>query len=78
MARFYFDISDGVSDFGDPEGVEFAVANDAKLDGAVALARMMADSISQPTGRIMHITIRDHARRPIARLALSLTMKDLT
>jgi hypothetical protein len=77
MARFYFDISDGISDFRDVDGVEFAVANDAKLDAALAVAQMMAEAISQPTGRTMFIMVRDQDRAPIARVALSLEVTDL-
>jgi hypothetical protein len=76
MARFYFDISDGISDFRDLEGIEFAVANDAKLDAALAVAQMMAEAISQPTGRSIFITVRDQARA-IARVTLSLEVTDL-
>jgi hypothetical protein len=58
----------------DSDGVEFATAEDASLDAAVALARMMSDAISQPVAQTMFIEICDDGRQPIARLTLSLKL----
>jgi hypothetical protein len=76
LPRFFFDLTDGTVIREDDTGVELATVHEAKLEGAVALAWMMAEAISVPSDKIMYIVLRDEARQPLARVALSLTVKD--
>ena len=76
MPRYFFNIVDGSAETKDDTGVELATVEEAKVEGAVALARMMAEAISGPSDNIMYIVICDEARHPVARVMLSLTMKD--
>jgi hypothetical protein len=77
VPRYFFDIvENSVEELQDDTGVELVSVEMAKVEGAIALARMMAEAISGPSDNIMHIVVRDEARRPLARVVLSLTMKD--
>jgi|tagenome__1003787_1003787.scaffolds.fasta_scaffold17820599_1 hypothetical protein len=74
MPRYFFDIVDG-AEFKDDVGVEFATADDAKLEGAVALAWMMAEGIREPGNRMVHIIVRDETHRALARVMMSLKIE---
>ena len=74
MPRFYFEVHEGTSTIDDDEGVELATVADAQIEGAVALARMLADAIRKPVDRTMFILIRDEARSPLCRVTLSLAV----
>ena len=77
MARFYFDFGDGASQE-DESGIEFETVSAAKLEGAIALARIVSDSVGEPGTRPMFIIIiRDETRRAVARVSLSLAVEDI-
>ena len=76
VPRYFFDITDRSAEFKDDTGVEFATVEEAKAEGATALARMMAEAVRGPSDHIMYIVVRDEARQPIAQVMLSLTMRD--
>jgi len=75
MARFYFELNASGIEALDQEALEFASVSDAVLDAAMALARMMAEALSQPVPRVMFIVVRDERRNAVARVALSLDVQ---
>ena len=76
MPQFFFDITDGSSCSQDDTGLDLARLENAKMEAAVALAHMLAESVAEPGPKQMFIVVRDEARHPLARLTLSLATED--
>lgn len=72
MDRFFFDTQDGDKSV-DDDGVECASADDAVLEAVKFAGSMISD---RPTivqvGRDFEVVLRDHARRKVAAVRVSL------
>jgi hypothetical protein len=78
MRLFYFDLCVNGQPIPDLDGVRLAELSDPRLEAAVALAEMLVDAISQSDSHSMDITIRDEARKPLARVSASIKTEELS
>jgi hypothetical protein len=72
MPLFYFDLNVDGQPVVDPEGLLLAALRETRFESTLALAEMMVDAVVEERGRSMDITIKDEARRPLARVFRSI------
>ncbi|ODN71825.1 DUF6894 family protein [Methylobrevis pamukkalensis] len=77
MARFYFDIDDGLRLIRDQEGVEFASLGDVSTAAIGVLSPIASDHLPDGRQRVYVVKVRDDTDRYIFVATLSLVSERL-
>ena len=72
MPYYYFDLCVDGQNVVEADGLQVAELRDGRFEGAVTLAEMIVHAITEARRRSMEITIRDRARKPLARVFMSI------
>lgn len=78
MQRFFFDLTEDDNSVSDENGIMMPELDEAELDAAGAIARMLADRVPRTNHHEMAVVIRDAGHTPLARVSLTLVRERMS